>query len=860
MRNPVAIARDYLFKPNSQKSEISPPILRETAWTDHSVFYKLSGGFSTYNPDILVQKKGAKIYRNMLTDPQVKAAYNLLVDIIVSREYAFEKQNDDPINDEIIDFFNYNINISLNSSWIAALRAIQLSKAQGYSVSEKNYRTGTWRNKERWLLRSIKSKPYETFEFDIDEFGNINRLLQDQETRQVKLDPKKFVVMVNMPELDPVFGESDLKAAYRAYWEKDNILKFRNIWLERIAGGFIVGSPGENAAALQGQDKIDFQNTMKNVSKATSIIAPAGWEIDIKTATDTDAFEKAVVHSDRQIAKALLMPNLIGLSEEGKFGSRALGDTQFDIFMFIIEEQGEYLADNLNEQVFKELALWNYDYEDFPQFKFKKHTAEQRRKIAAAWTDAVDKGVVINTVEDETKTRDLLLYPQRNEDDEPLNAKPDPVDDEPGDEMPDDEPDNEPGEPEPNPLDVLNEPAPLDLLKETLEKIETMSGEVEKLKVLAENFPPIDVEKTFSERINFDRLEKDLDKVESKFVADMAAGVDKMFSDVKREFKAIHENLPGDKNAVNFDAVIDEINAGAISSESKSIFKKAIQSNLSVSYDLGRGIAKGAIKNAAAKAPARTRDRISTVVEMSRRYISKADDWSIKNFLEGIALDTAEKYFESKAFQITGDISQDILKQAREIFVNGIRDELSIVDIVAQLSDVLPTLVGKKDPITGKPDKQERSRLETIARTNMISVFTQSQLAVYSDPDLGDFVQGLEYSAVMDSRTTDVCENLNGRKYRFNDPVWRSVAPPNHFNCRSSLIPITAMDEWNPSSKEGFKTKSDKGPGNMPAPGFGERSLENTLKKQGAPPPPAEKKGEIGTPEQKGEPAKPKKS
>jgi uncharacterized protein with gpF-like domain len=78
------------------------------------------------------------------------------------------------------------------------------------------------------------------------------------------------------------------------------------------------------------------------------------------------------------------------------------------------------------------------------------------------------------------------------------------------------------------------------------------------------------------------------------------------------------------------------------------------------------------------------------------------------------------------------------------------------------------------------------------------------------DPELGDFVEGLEYSAILDSRTTEVCKSLNGRQYKKDDSVWNSITPPNHFNCRSVLIPITILDVWKPSKKKGIVYPSDE--------------------------------------------------
>ena len=57
----------------------------------------------------------------------------------------------------------------------------------------------------------------------------------------------------------------------------------------------------------------------------------------------------------------------------------------------------------------------------------------------------------------------------------------------------------------------------------------------------------------------------------------------------------------------------------------------------------------------------------------------------------------------------------------------------------------------------------------------------------FRNPNL---VQGWQYSAVIDSRTTDLCLSLDGKTAPKNDPVWNSFAPPLHWNCRSIIIPI----------------------------------------------------------------------
>lgn len=45
----------------------------------------------------------------------------------------------------------------------------------------------------------------------------------------------------------------------------------------------------------------------------------------------------------------------------------------------------------------------------------------------------------------------------------------------------------------------------------------------------------------------------------------------------------------------------------------------------------------------------------------------------------------------------------------------------------------------------------------------------------------------LEFDAVIDSRTSDLCRSLNKTILPIDDPFWKTYYPPNHFRCRSTV-------------------------------------------------------------------------
>ena len=63
-----------------------------------------------------------------------------------------------------------------------------------------------------------------------------------------------------------------------------------------------------------------------------------------------------------------------------------------------------------------------------------------------------------------------------------------------------------------------------------------------------------------------------------------------------------------------------------------------------------------------------------------------------------------------------------------------------------------------------------------------------------------DNMRGMEYSAIMDSRTTEVCSGLDGKIFKMSDPQLDNLRPPNHYNCRSVLVPVTVFDDVDESA------------------------------------------------------------
>ena len=77
-----------------------------------------------------------------------------------------------------------------------------------------------------------------------------------------------------------------------------------------------------------------------------------------------------------------------------------------------------------------------------------------------------------------------------------------------------------------------------------------------------------------------------------------------------------------------------------------------------------------------------------------------------------------------------------------------------------------------------------RRNLRSLVQTYTNHYSTAARQAVYAEND--DIVESIQYVATLDSRTTPICRSLDGERF----PPDEGPRPPQHFNCRSTTVPI----------------------------------------------------------------------
>lgn len=698
--------------------------------------------FTRYNPDSLYSYKGSQVYDRMLHDDQVKAVLEFKIGAVVSRDWYFDVQEDSETGEEveeqreIADCF-YAMVEQMQGCFTDKLVELLAAVKYGFVVAEKIFAPFEYEGKSYWGISDLKVRPNDTLldSMQVDPHGNLLAIKQKVSGREVELPLPKVVHFVHRPEIDRHYGESDLRAAYRSWWAKDIAIKFQNIHLERSAGGFIWAQIDATKGSLTATDKANLEKVLQNISASTGIHVPASVTLNTIQPLKTDAYEAAVAQHDKAISKALLVPNLLGISEQGDVGSYSQSEIQLEVFFWVLDLIATRLEDTLNDQLFAQLAEFNFGTKDFPPFRFEPISDKEKSAIAARWSELVSKGAVTRTDADEAHIRQLLGFPEKPEEEEPEEPAPGEL---------------SPGEMLPMPSDAEGQgeaPTTPPDNSEFLKNLPTPEMKKRAEKQMAE--------RPWLKRINFGAVEKTMTSNDRRLSSSLAGICAKMRLVLEDQIVKI----AGERSFGNIKPA--EIVGVSLPKTLLTQFRKELRAAFS--------------------------SALEESYEQARKELPKKQFARVRTSMDKTE---AEKFLASKAMKITGVVEKKILDQVQLILENAIKYDKSLAATIKALMEdtdllsLLPT-VDSAGRAVNVP-----ARLENIARTNISDAVNQGRMALFQDPALKGFVRAYEYSAILDDRTTEICEQLHGRV----QSDWGEYTPPNHYQCRSLLIPITEVD------------------------------------------------------------------
>jgi hypothetical protein len=271
-------------------------------------------GVKPYRADDLLKSKALRfsVYDEMMREPVVKAAIRNRIFKVMTcawdlRPAGYDRRRamkpDDP-RVQATDFVRSQLE-NPEDRWPKLLFDLTESLRRGFAIIEKVYgviEDGPWAGKIG--LAGLKSKDTQDWDFDCDEFLNVKNLKQQVLGTWYDRDKSKFIVMSWLPQFENPLGQSEFRAAYRAFWLKDTVHKFRAIYLESLAKG----KQKVTYQADQGADGLKKAKSLLDLlQNSIGMAIPSDLQVEIvEMAVAPDAaFQNALEGYDKEIVIGL---------------------------------------------------------------------------------------------------------------------------------------------------------------------------------------------------------------------------------------------------------------------------------------------------------------------------------------------------------------------------------------------------------------------------------------------------------------------------------------------------------------------------------------------------------------------------
>lgn len=152
----------------------------------------------------------------------------------------------------------------------------------------------------------------------------------------------------------------------------------------------------------------------------------------------------------------------------------------------------------------------------------------------------------------------------------------------------------------------------------------------------------------------------------------------------------------------------------------------------------------------------------------------------ISKAFRGLAVDQAERFSQLvRNGLLTGETTQSIIRRLIGKLAFGDYGPLSVRQLAAA---------------GGELTAMANHQILALVRTSINQVANEAAMSVYEANQ--DITSKYRYVATLDSRTSAICRSLDGREFEYG----KGPKPPQHFNCRSTIVPIIDPDILPPST------------------------------------------------------------
>ena len=262
----------------------------------------------------------------------------------------------------------------------------------------------------------------------------------------------------------------------------------------------------------------------------------------------------------------------------------------------------------------------------------------------------------------------------------------------------------------------------------------------------------------YEEKIDFGNIKTFFAKVDGDFYQDLRDLIGEFIQDIKKQIEKRDIGEKIDIAAINKIAVLDDEKVADI------IFKYMKRTYLQSKKDIRNVIEKN-------------KDKFKKLAEIS---------WSLPSA-------EAMKVMRGKSSSVARIQNARIREKVRQILYEGLSSGQSTKFMIAKVSDYFHQYLEEE----GRP-----SQLISVVRTNLTDAYTQGQLAMMRDVDIAGDIPSVQFSAILDDRTSPICRQMDEKIFPL-DSKWTNIyRPPLHHNCRSMLVPVFAFEDYKDTAEK----------------------------------------------------------
>ena len=583
-------------------------------------------------------------------------------------------------------------------------------------------------------LKTLKTRHPDTWIIRTDDRGNIEKYEQIGVSGSNAVDPKVLIHYINNGKFQNPYGTPDLTAAYLSWFAKREFVKYFAIFGEKSASPIPVG---KYPKGMKEDERAGLLTILKKFQIKTAMVIPREMEIEFLEAKSKGEFYSTAINMFNMfIGRAMFVPDLLGLQGgETGGGSYALGTEHLDLFFRHISRRRRYLEWIINKHILRPIYLNNWGLlEKPPTWALKPITESDVFEAAKIWADAAKARIYRPSDEEINKFRGILNFPEGDVD------RPEPK-------TPDETDQNNPDDPNAKPGDEIegeeNEDSAKDMPDNVKPPVSTdnKDGEVE-----IDDKEDADDKKAFAfkpptgdyhKKVDFKKIERQLDAKQDLIMAETRPIVEFIYKDMLEQIE---------KKKIIERKAVDKI--GTIKLKKLKDLKLILKSNLRQHF--------------------------------AEAKIQASSELFKSNFTPPLPSQAFLDVLDQETFDYIGDWAYNVTKDGRIELVSAIKDGRPLSSVI--------------DILTSKGVKDSMVSIERYGRTKLTEVLNRGRQEFFEESGA---VSGYQYSAILDGRTSQICEGLHGKKFKAGtEPL-----PPLHFNCRSVLIPITFLEEFKPTTE-----------------------------------------------------------